>query len=423
MDIVEDKIDCLRITKSRLEGSIKVSGAKNSVLKLQTASILTDEDVHILNYPSTLLDAKIHEKMLCAIGKECTVEGGTLLVKENKMLTTSLEWSGRSIRNALLILGALVTRFGEGKVPLPGGCKLGERKYDLHIMLLERLGAKVWEDDQYLYATSRSEKLKGAEIHLPIRSTGATENAIIAGSLAEGTTIIWNPHIRPEIIDLISMLCEMGAKISVFGQEKIEITGVERLHGTTYSTIPDNMEAMTYLVATAVTKGEVEIVDFPTHHLEVPLAFLRESGAKIYQCKNSVIIKNCTPYPLSISTGPYPGINSDMQPILAMYGLAAKGSSQIVDLRFAGRYGYMSELNKMGAQSSVRNNTLYIEGGFRLTGTSVTAVDLRAGAALMIAGMIADDETVISNAWQIERGYDQIIKKLQCLGCNLSVES
>ncbi len=414
--------DTLRVSRSRLEGEVYISGAKNSILKLQTASLLTNEDVHLLNYPDSLLDAQVHEGMLEALGKTCVARGDALLVTEKNGLRTTLDWSGRSIRNTLLILGALTARYGEGRVPLPGGCKLGDRKYDLHVMVLTTLGAEVWEERGSLCARVRSGALRGCEITLPLRSTGATENAIICGTLARGKTIIRNPHVRPEILDLISMLNDMGARIQVFGQERIEVDGVEGLGGTTHSVIPDNMEAMTYLVAAAISGGEVEIVNFPEQHLEVPLIFLRESGARIYRREGAVIVKGCVPYPLTISTGPYPGINSDMQPILAVYGLMAKGESQIVDLRFKGRYGYMEELERMGAHYKVEGDILRIFGGRPLRGGPVVARDLRAGAALLLAGMVADGETTIADAWQIARGYDRVVDKLQRLGCQVVAE-
>src|SRR5690554_4271069 len=195
-----------KVNKSRLEGIVTLDGAKNSALRLLAASLLTEEDVTLHNYPSSLLDAKIHVGMLEVLGKSCKlVNGKEVIIKENDSLATQLVWHERSIRNTLLILGALVSRFGEAKVPLPGGCKLGERKYDIHVMLLEKLGARVWEEGDYLCAEATRKRLKGTVIYLPIRSTGATENAVLAASLAQGTTQIWGPHVRPEIFDLITM--------------------------------------------------------------------------------------------------------------------------------------------------------------------------------------------------------------------------
>lgn len=288
-------------------------------------------------------------------------------------------------------------------------------------MLLEKMGARVWEEDNYLCAKVDG-RLIGCDIHLPIRSTGATENAIICGSLAKGNTIVWNPHIRPEIMDLIGMLRKMGASINVLGQKCIEIEGVDYMHGVKHSVIPDNMEAITWAIAAVITKGDVEIVNFPFDHLEVPLVFLRESGMKFYRGENSLIVRGGIPYPVEISTGPYPGINSDMQPLFAVYGACSKGESQIVDLRFPGRYGYAEELLKMGVQSESNGDLLKIKGGNKLQGSRVKALDLRAGMALLLAGLVAEGETVIEDAWQIDRGYENIIDKLSSLSAKFDVE-
>jgi len=412
-------MNTIKIQKSQLNGQVKLSGAKNSALRLLAASLLTGEDIELTNFPNGLLDVQVHLKMLEVLGKNYTTESDSVSITEDCNKTTShLHWEDRSIRNTLLILGALTARWGEGRVPLPGGCKLGERKYDLHVMLLENLGAKVWEEGDYLCAKVDG-KLKGNDIVLPMRSTGATENAIICASLAEGKTTIWNPHIRPEIIDLITMLNKMGAKIKVFGQKCIEIEGVAELNGVKHSVIPDNMEALTWAIGAVITNGDVEIQNFPFEHLEVPLVFLRESGMKFYRGENSLIVRGGESYPIEISTGPYPGINSDMQPLFAVYGAMSKGESKIIDLRFPGRYGYAEELAKMGMQYKVDGDMLVIDGGISLKGATVTALDLRAGIALLLAGMVADGETTIENAWQIRRGYENLEGKLKGLGVTI----
>lgn len=403
------------IQPSSLSGRVQVSGAKNSALKLLTASLLTNEKIEITNFPSTLLDAQVHVDMLKVLGKTCSVQGNKIVICERGPLSSKLVWDGRSIRNTLLILGALVARTGKGAVPLPGGCNLGERKFDLHEMVLKRLGADVWVQNNMLCAKAER-GLSGNDIVLPIRSTGATENAIICASLADGMTTIWNPHIRPEILDLIRYLKGMGAQIEVFGQERIEINGMPSLSGTKHSVIPDNMEAMTWLIASVITGGDLEIIDFPYQDLEVPLIYLRESGAKYYRGANSLIVRGGSPYPVEISTGPYPGINSDMQPLFAIYGACAQGQSRIVDLRFPGRYGYSQELAKMGVDCKVDGNLLQINGGTPLIGANVKALDLRAGVALTLAGLIAEGKTEVSDAWQIERGYDNFVNKLTSVG-------
>lgn len=413
--------DNLVIRKARLEGTVQVSGAKNSALRLLAASILTDEDVELNNFPNGLLDVQVHLEMLKILGKEYTIWQDNVVIKNLKAGVTSLEWSERSIRNTLLILGSLVTRFGEGRVPLPGGCKLGERKYDLHVMLLETLGAEVWEEEPgFLCAKVKNGKrLKASDIHLPMRSTGATENSILCASLAHGTTTIWNPHIRPEIMDLIDMLTKMGAKIKVYGQKCIVVEGVEKLSAVKHAVIPDNMEALTWAIGAVITNGEVEIENFPFEHLEIPMVYLRESGMKFYRGGNNLIVKGGTPYPVEISTGPYPGINSDMQPLFAVYGAMSQGESKIIDLRFPGRYGYAEELSKMGMKFSIHGDMLVIQGGTPLLGSKVKALDLRAGIALLLAGLTAEGETIIENSWQIHRGYENLTNKLNKLGLSI----
>ncbi|MER8537739.1 UDP-N-acetylglucosamine 1-carboxyvinyltransferase [Mesorhizobium sp. M1005] len=410
----------LVVSPARLEGKVHLSGAKNSALRLLAASLLTSETVTLTNYPAGLLDAKVHIEMLAALGKTSVLVGrDEIRISEAHKPGSQLQWEGRSIRNTLLILGALTARSGTASVPLPGGCKLGERKYDLHVMLLEKLGARVWEEGDYLCAEAPG-GLVGADIHLPIRSTGATENAIITGSLARGVSRVWNPHIRPEILDLIAMLQGMGARIRVFGQEHIEITGCEELGGVTHRVIADNMEAITWLAAAVITGGDIEIEAFPYADLEVVLAHLRAAGAQLYEGGNSLIVRGGNCYPIEISTGPHPGINSDVQPILAAWAAKARGESRIIDLRFPGRYGYAEEMARMGVKHEIAGDMLKIHGtAGKLQGATVRALDLRAGAALALCGLVADGETTITDAWQISRGYVDFAHKLRSLGATV----
>lgn len=411
----------LHIRPARLQGNVSLAGAKNSALRLLAASLLTGERVILTNYPAKLLDSQIHVEMLKALGKTAKVQGDDYIeITETETLATALKWDQRSIRNTLLILGALTARRGEGRVPLPGGCNLGDRKYDLHVMLLERLGARVWEEDGYLCAKAPAGGLTGGDIHLPLRSTGATENAILCGVLAHGVTRVWNPHIRPEILDLIAFLRKMGAEIRVFGQEHIEITGVEGLQGTEHSVIADNMEAVTWLVGAIMTGGDVEIQGFPYDDLEVVIAHLKAAGARLYRNDDALIVRGGTCYPIEISTGPHPGINSDVQPILAAWAAACRGESRIVDLRFPGRYAYAEEMARMGVRHEIRGDMLVINGqGGGLHGAEVRALDLRAGAALALCGLIAEGETRIVDAWQIGRGYVDFASKLSALGASV----
>lgn len=415
--------DTLRVTPGRLSGRVRLSGAKNAALRHLAASLLTDQPLTLTNYPATLLDAQVHVEMLEVLGKRAMLDGDErITLTEAARPPSRLDWAGRSIRNTLLILGALVARTGAGAVPLPGGCKLGTRQYDLHVMLLERLGAEVWEEGDMLCAAA-PRGLTGADIHLRVRSTGATENALLAGSLARGVTRIWNPHIRPEILDLIALLRKMGAQIRVFGQEHIEVTGVEALGGAEHAVIPDNMEAVTWLVGAAITGGDIEIEGFPTADMEVVLAHLKAAGARLYHGDGAVIVRGGPCYPLEISTGPHPGINSDVQPILAAWAAHAKGESRIIDLRFPGRYAYADELARMGLRHELRGDMLCIHGqGGGMRGAEVRALDLRAGAAEVLCGLTAQGETVIQDAWQILRGYDRFVEKLRSLGAQCRLQ-
>jgi UDP-N-acetylglucosamine 1-carboxyvinyltransferase len=410
--------ESVRVKKSRLQGKVALSGAKNSALRLLAASLLTDEEIFIDNFPLGITDAQIQIEMLKRLGKVCVTGHDCLTISSDGPVPDALVWEGRSIRNTLLIFGALLARCGRAQAPLPGGCAIGNRKYDIHQMLLEKLGARIWEEGGYLCGEAEN-GLHGAEIFLPIRSTGATENSLIAGCLAQGATTVWNPHIRPEILDLIAYLRRMGAKIEVRGNESIRVRGVEKLNGAKHTVIPDNMEALTYFIASVITGGDVEIENFPFEHLEVPLIHLRESGAKFYRGQNSLIVRGGECYPVEISTGPYPGINSDMQPLFAVYGLCAKGQSRITDLRFPDRFGYAEEMAKLGADMKVEKNILLINGGRKLNGAPVTALDLRCGAALILAGLVAEGETVIHKFDQVARGYDDVVGKFSALSARI----
>lgn len=410
-----------RLSRSVLRGEVDLPGAKNSALRLLAASILTSDEIELTNYPESLLDAKVHVEMLRRLGKQCEVRPGGIRIREDGRLATTLEWEGRSIRNTLLILGALVARFGAGAVPLPGGCRLGERKYDLHVMLLEALGARVWEDEpRGLLCAEVSGGLVGTDIHLPLRSTGATENAVICASLAHGTTRIWNPHIRPEILDLVDMLKKMGVEIEVHGPQKICVNGQPGgLRGAAHEVIPDNMEAITWVVAASITGGEILIRNFPFRHLEVPLIHLRESGVRLYAEHGEALVRSGRCYPVEISTGPFPGINSDMQPLFAAFGSCAAGETRIMDLRFPGRYAYAEQFGKLGVDCEVRDNLLIVRGGRPLHGAEVVASDLRAGVALSLLGLVAEGETTVRDAWQVERGYSSFVQRLRALGADI----
>jgi UDP-N-acetylglucosamine 1-carboxyvinyltransferase len=406
----------LRISPAPLNGVVEVSGAKNSALKLLVATLLSAEPIHLTNHPNGLLDIQVQANMLTAVGKETVMGENTITVTEPQSINTTLEWEPeKSIRNTLLMLGAMVSRFGSARVPYPGGCKLGERKWDIHEQLLTQMGANIWTEGNIICAEAPN-GLRGAEIHLPFRSTGATDNAILAAVLAKGTTTVWNPHVRPECLRLIRLLQKMGAQIEVHYQEKVVIHGVEKLGSATEESLADNVEALTWLVGAVITGGDLEILNFPYEDLEVPLIFFRDSGAKWFSRSDSMIVRGGRPHPVDICTGPYPGINSDMQPLFGAFGAFANGETRIIDLRFHGRYGYAEEFAKMGIQSKVEDGYLKIDGGHPVHGAEVRAIDLRAGAALMLAACAAKGETLIHDAWMITRGYENVEAKLRALG-------
>lgn len=411
----------LLIRPSRLEGEVKVSGAKNSALRLMVASLLTAEPVVLDNFPGRILDGVVQGEMLRLLGKQVSAEGDRLAITELSRPKSRLEWQGRSIRNTLLVLGALVARTGAGSVPLPGGCDLGGRGFDFHRMVLSAMGARVWVERGSLHAECLSGRLTGAEIRLPLRSTGATENALLCASLARGRTRIWNPHVRPEVLDLVATLRKMGAGIDVFGQESIVVEGADKLGGAHHRVLPDNIEAITWLIGAAITGGELRIHDFPAEDLEVALIFLRESGVNFTLEGSTLQVRAGRCYPVDISTGPYPGINSDMQPLFAAFAAMAQGESRIVDLRFPDRFGYVAELARLGVRASVTNSMLAIQGGAPLRGGEVRALDLRGGVALALLGLVAEGETRIADAWQIQRGYDDFVGKLASLQADVSI--
>ena len=404
------------IYPSKLNGEITITGAKNAVLRYLAASILTDKDIVLENYPVQMLDVIVHEEMLEALGKHVSHLIGNRCLISGSIATSELIWEKRSIRNTLLIMGCLLTKTGFAKVPLPGGCSLGDRKYDIHIELIKAFGGDVWEESGYICAKCTG-KLKGCDFHLRLRSTGATENGILMATLAEGTTRIWNPHIRPEILDLVKLLNKMGADIVVNGSESIIINGKPNLtNSIIHESLSDNMQALTYLIAGAIAGNELVIRNFPFNDLEIPLYFLKFSGLEYYRKTNELIVRRCIPFPVDISTGPYPGINSDMQPLFAVWAAMSKGKSSITDLRFRGRYAYANELSKMGVVAKVVDNTLEIVGGTSIYGASVTALDLRAGAALLLMALVADGPTIIKDFWMIERGYDSLEKVMSDIG-------
>ena len=406
---------------NRLVGTVIPSGAKNSAFKVLCASILTSEKIRLFNMPTKIEDVRVQRDMLKSVGAKVTVENDMVVMDNSSVRGYEVFMDKeKSVRTSLLMLGSMLGRFGRARVPLPGGDNIGERKYDLHIYALERLDARVRvTDDGFLEAECNG--LGGAEIEFPFLTMGATENAIIAASLANGQTIIRNAYITPEVLDLVKFLNGMGAKIRVRGSRFVQIDGAEELYGTNHKIIPDRLEALSFVVAGAVTKGFLEIKEFPTGFLEVPLIYLKEAGVNFYKGENSFIIDGQGGLfgPMEIVAGSYPGIISDMQPLFAVFATQASGNYRVIDVRYPNRFAYVESLQKRGADIHQKGNIAMINGPTPLKGANITATDLRSGAALLIAGLCAEGQTEIENIYQIDRGYEKIEEKLGWLGADI----
>ncbi len=403
-----------------LNGDVKISGAKNSALPILAASILTDEELKISNLPP-ICDIKRMLDILSYIG--CSVSE----IKNSKisLKNTRISKSGapydmmNKLRASFLITGPLLARNGKAVVSFPGGCQIGTRPVDLHLKGLSLMGASIMQSHGII--TARAKRLKGEKIYLDFPSVGATENIMMAATLAEGTTVIENAATEPEITDLAKLLKKMGARISGEGTETIEITGVSKLHGAYHSIIPDRIEAGTILTATAITGGDVTLNGVCCDHLTPVTAKLTEMGAEITEFKNSLRIKASSRLSGSdISTLPYPGFPTDMQAQFSALLSIADGTSIIRETVFENRFMHIAELKRMGANIKTDGRSAIIEGTKKLTGAPVEATDLRAGAALVIAGLAAFGKTEISEIEHIDRGYYKIDEKLNSLGAKIT---
>ena len=399
-----------------LEGTVCISGAKNAALPILAASILTNDNVTLFNVPS-LLDVTSKTNLLQSIGVLVESNGNTLRLNSQNLDLTMLADNvyAKQVRTSVLMLGALIHRQKEVKMPLPCGCDLGDRGLDQHILALSNLGVKIVIENGFLKATA--DKLHACETILDFPSVGATENAIIASSVVEGTSVIRNAAKEPEIVDLANFLNSMGAIITGAGTNSIIITGVKELAGTKYEIIPDRIETGTYIVAVAATGGNLLIRNTNTKFLEQVLSTLMQIGVVIRKTEEGIrVLSDSYLYPTDIITAVYPGFPSDMQPILTTLLSVVEGKSTIKETIYKNRFYHVPELLKMGAMIQIKENMLHITGVKKLQGCLVNAHDIRAGASLLIAGLIANGPTVIENANQIFRGYEDLIGKLAAIG-------
>ena len=403
-----------------LEGTVRVSGAKNAVLPIivasmlgTTQSVLTEipklDDVHTVCEVITSLGVHIDQS-----------QAGTLVIDASHLTSTSAPYDlVRRMRASFLVMGPLLARKGHAKISLPGGCSIGARPIDLHLKAFEAMGAVINLENGDIEASVEN-GLKGAQIYLDFPSVGATENVLMAASLAEGRTVLENAAEEPEIVDLATYLNSMGANIRGAGTNVIRIEGVKELHGANHSVIPDRIEAGTFMVGAAMTGGNVYVENALSEHLKPLVAKLKEVGATVEEDIDGIRVIGHKPLrPADIKTLPYPGFPTDMQAQFMALTTICQGTSVITETVFENRFMHVDEFKRMGAKIRIEGRSAIVEGVPRLKGASVNATDLRAGAALVLAGLVADGETEVGYLYHIDRGYDNLVLKLQRLGADI----
>lgn len=405
----------------QLNGRLRVSGAKNAALPILAATLLGSERTIIRNLPH-LHDITTMIELLGCLGVGLTIsEKLAVEVDANTVASFRAPYGlVKTMRASILVLGPLLARFGEAEVSFPGGCAIGSRPVDLHLKGLEAMGAEITIEDGYIKAR-RDGRLRGADISMETVTVGGTENLLMAAALAEGKTVIRNAAREPEVVDLANCLIAMGAKITGAGSSTLEIEGVERLHGCDYSVMPDRIEAGTYLVAVAATGGKIHLDGAVAHHLDIVLDKLREAGAEIDFGDDwiSLDMKGQRPKSVGITTAPYPGFPTDMQAQFTALNAVAEGVGKVTETVFENRLIQTHEMNRMGADIQIEGNTAIIKGRATLKGAPVMASDLRASASLVIAGLVAEGETLVDRIYHIDRGYECIEEKLQSLGADI----
>lgn len=405
---------------NKLEGMVRVNGAKNTVLPILAATVLNGGKNIIHDCPD-LRDVSSTLHILKLLGCEVIKQGHTVIIDSADIKSDSIPDSlMREMRSSVIFLGAIVARLKKATISYPGGCEIGPRPIDLHLKALKQLGIKVTESHGYIYCSA--DRITAGDIHLSFPSVGATENIMLAAVMAEGTTIIRNAAKEPEIIDLQEYLNTMGARVSGAGTSLIRIEGSKDFHNTVeYTVIPDRIAASTYLAAAAITGGTVEVTNVISEHVQAVLSILKECGCKIYEKKNTIILsRGISLQPIDlIRTLPYPGFPTDMQaPMMSVLTLA-DGTSIMSETVFESRFKHVEELRRMGADIKVDGRVAVIKGVKKLMGASVNAMDLRGGAALVLAGLAAEGTTEVENIHHIDRGYERFEEKLSLLGADV----
>jgi len=406
----------------KLEGEVNISGSKNASLPIMAASILSGKTTTLYNVPN-IYDTKTTLKILQLLGCNVTRKNGKIIIDSKNIKTQEIpDELMRKMRSSVVLAGAIIGRFKNAVFSYPGGCDIGTRPIDLHLKGFQKLGIKIEENSGLIKCSC--DKIIGSDIHLDFPSVGATENIILASVFAEGETVITNAAMEPEIVDLQEFLNKMGAKIEGAGTNVIKITGIKELKNVSYNIMPDRIEAGTLLCMTAITGGETILNNIRIEHISPVIHKLQETGSKIIIGKNKVIIQGAKKLKaVDIKTMPYPGFPTDMQSIFASMLTVAKGSSMIVENIFENRYKYVNELTRMGAKITIEGKVAIVKGVRKLAGAEVTSTDLRGGAAMCTAALVAKGTSKINNIEHILRGYENLDKKLTNLGAKIRLES
>lgn len=410
-------------------GKVKVSGAKNASTRLLAASLISDGNVTLTNFPTELVDANYKIDFIQKIGGKVDVDkiAETISIETSALKDIVLTDYNYPIRTTYLLVPGMIKKLGKARIPYPGGCKIGDRGYDLHIMVWEKLGAVVTEMPDYI-EVSAPNGFQPGEIDFPISTIGGTENALISASTVSGETIIKNAYISPEVFSLIEFLRSMGASIEVVGNSYIRIKGADYLRGSYFQVMPDRIEAITWIVYGILSGGVITIEDVPFDTMEIPLIHLKHMGIELYRNSNNVIVSpeclvNGIIQPFELACGTHPGIISDMQPFYTMLGLHADGTSRIFDYRYPERVKYCDELNKFYEGAIEANvGAIKIKGGTQLEPANAESTDLRGSMAVVIAALLADGKSVINNVEMALRGYNNLESKLESLGLDFCIE-
>lgn len=412
-------LEKLVVTGGTLDGKIKVSGSKNAVLPIIAASLLAEGECYLQDIPQ-LADVDTITQVIKNLGVKVSSTGSNDLVLNAGVLTDSEppeEWV-RKMRASFLVMGPLLARLGHARISMPGGCNIGSRPIDLHLKGLTALGADIKMSHGIIECSAK--KLIGNRVYLDFPSVGATENIMMAASRAEGTTVIENAAEEPEIVDLANFINGMGGRVYGAGTNIIRVEGVSRLNGTNHTVIPDRIEAGTYMIMAAAAGGDVFVENVISDHLKPAMAKLAETGVIIDEEDSGVRVRsNGRCNAIDVKTLPYPGFPTDMQAQMMAYLTTAQGTSVITETVFENRFMHVNELRRMGANIVIEGHSAVVKGVSKLTGASVKASDLRAGAALIIAGLVAEGETEVSSIHHIDRGYEDIVEKLTGVGVDI----